>query len=206
VGFLINGLLLKVRLIFVSEELLKITPLDPKIEGPKLIEIDAFKDERGFFSERFNLQKFKDLGLPHHFVQDAHSRSEPGVLRGLHIQYDPSQGKLVWVAAGKILDVLIDCRIGSSTFLKSISITLDSANPGQVLLIPEGFAHGFCVLGNQAAHVIYKISAGYNPKGETGLKWNDPELNIDWPVKNPIVSGRDQKLLSVSEFRKKFSK
>jgi len=185
---------------------LKVSPFDPKIEGPKLIETEPFKDRRGFFSERFNLQKFKDLGLPYQFVQDAQSRSAPGVIRGLHIQYDPPQGKIVWVAAGKIFDVIVDCRVGSPTFLKSANIILDSESGGQLIWIPEGFAHGFCVLGDQAAEVIYKISSTYNPKTETGLKWSDPELKIDWPTKNPIMSERDQNLLSVAEFRKKFSK
>lgn len=182
-----------------------ISPLDPKFEGPKLIETSIFKDKRGFFSERFNSQKFKDAGLPSEFNQDAHSQSEPGVIRGIHLQYDPPQGKLVWIASGKIFDVIVDCRAQSPTFLKYTSFVLDS-DRGQMIWIPEGFAHGFCVLGKTLAQVIYKITSGYNPKGETGLKWNDPELKINWPVDNPIVSDRDEKLLSVKEFREKFSK
>lgn len=185
---------------------MKVRPLNTKIEGPLVIENAPFFDQRGFFAELFNVDKFKEAGLQIKFAQDNHSRSEVGVLRGLHIQTEPLQGKLVWVVSGKIFDVIIDCRPTSPTFLQSTNVTLDSEKPGEMIWVPEGFAHGFCVLGNTPAHVLYKMTSPYNPKGETGLLWNDPGLKINWPIKNPVVSERDQKLLTTKEFREKFKK
>jgi len=206
--FLINRIVVIVKLNFdeFAGAILKISPLTPEIKGPLLIEIEPFKDKRGFFTERFNLAKFKEAGLTAEFVQDNHSMSQPQVLRGIHLQFDPPQEKLIWVASGKIFDVIVDCRPSSPTAFKVASIILDSNTISQLLWIPTGFAHGFCVLDDKPAHVIYKMTSFYNPHGETGLLWNDPDLKINWPIKNPILSARDQNLLKVKDFRERFFK
>lgn len=172
---------------------MKMIPLE--LEGLKLIELNIFGDPRGFFVERFNENKFLEHGLPVKFVQDNHSRSAPGVLRGLHYQSHPPQGKLVGVARGKIWDVAVDIRSNSPTFGKSYGVELSDEN-GRLLWIPAGFAHGFCVLGNEFADVIYKVSAFYCPETEGGIIWNDPELSIHWPIQDPKISRRDQELSS----------
>jgi len=162
------------------------------IEGPLLISLKSFKDDRGFFVERFNERNFKAHHLPHSFVQDNFSRSEPGVLRGLHYQLDPSQGKVVSCLNGKIYDVIVDIRKESSTYGQHLGVELSGDNP-QHLWIPQGFAHGFCVLGNKAADVLYKVDNYYAPASEVCLLWNDPDLAIDWPLPKPILSAKDQK-------------
>ena len=169
-----------------------------KIPGPLLIDLDYFRDERGFFVERYNSEKFSELGITGDFCQDNYSRSAPGVIRGLHFQTDPDQGKLVGVIAGKILDVMVDVRSGSPTFGQWDSVELDSEK-GQLLWIPGGFAHGFAVLGSQPADVLYKVDQPYRPDREKGIRWNDPKLAIRWPSNNTIVSGRDQKLPAFEE-------
>jgi dTDP-4-dehydrorhamnose 3,5-epimerase len=177
---------------------MKVTNLE--IEGLKLIGLDVFGDARGFFVERFNREKWKSAGLPVDFIQDNHSRSAPGILRGLHFQYAPAQLKIVGVARGRIFDVAVDLRPRSKTFMKHFGLELTSES-GQLLLIPHGFAHGFCVIGDEPADVVYKVDTLYNPKGETGLMWNDPDLNIRWPIGNPILSDRDKNLQSAREFQ-----
>ncbi len=162
----------------------------------------AFVDTRGFFVSRFSATAFRDAGLPEFFAQDNHSRSIPRVIRGLHFQYDPPQGKLVWVTGGKMLDVIVDVRPESPTFLKVVTFILDGGDPDLMVWVPQGFAHGFCVLGDSNCDVVYKMSAPYNPQGESGLMWNDPELAINWPVKNPIISDRDKNLMSAADLRK----
>jgi|SRR6185437_3997820 len=175
-----------------------ITPLE--IADLKLIELKIFGDSRGFFVERFQESKFKDAGLPGHYVQDNHSRSAPGVLRGLHYQLNPAQGKLVGVVRGRIWDVAVDVRAGSPTFGQYAGIELTDMN-GRLLWIPPGFAHGFCVLGDEPADVLYKVDAAYNPAGEGGVLWSDAELAVPWPVTNPTISGRDQKLPAFSQYK-----
>ncbi|MEO5969567.1 MAG: dTDP-4-dehydrorhamnose 3,5-epimerase [Bdellovibrionia bacterium] len=172
-----------------------------EIEGLKVVQLDIWKDSRGFFMERFNLDKFRNAGLPFEFVQDNHSRSIPRVLRGLHYQPEPAQGKLVGVLKGKIWDVAVDIRHESKTFGKSFGLELSDEN-GLLLWIPAGFAHGFCVLGDEPADVLYKVNALYNPKTEAGIKWDDSDFAIKWPVPNPIISERDQKLPSFNDFRR----
>ncbi|HKY04327.1 MAG TPA: dTDP-4-dehydrorhamnose 3,5-epimerase, partial [Blastocatellia bacterium] len=141
---------------------MKVTHLNP--EGLMLVELVMMRDERGFFLERFQTDRFRENGLPADFVQDNHSRSVPGVLRGLHYQYDPPQGKLVGVARGAVWDVAVDVRANSPTYGRSFGIELSDAN-GRMLWVPPGFAHGFCVLGDEPADVLYKVDAHYNPKG-----------------------------------------
>jgi dTDP-4-dehydrorhamnose 3,5-epimerase len=181
---------------------MRTTPLDRNIDGPLVIETEVFRDHRGSFAERFNKAAYQAAGLPVDFTQDNQSQSLPQVLRGLHFQLNPPQGKLIWVAAGKIFDAIVDVRHKSPSFLKTACIELDSKKPEIALWVPAGFAHGFCVVGVEPAEVIYKMTSPYNPKGESGLLWNDPDLKINWPIENPILSERDQNLLSVSEFKK----
>lgn len=166
---------------------------DTEIEGLKLIQLKVYRDERGFFVERFRDNALREFGIPDAFVQDNHSRSVPGVLRGLHFQTDPAQGKLVGVIRGRIWDVAVDLRKNSPTYGKSFGVELSDSN-GLLLWIPYGFAHGFCVLGKEHADVTYKVTGYYNAKTESGVRWNDPDLNIQWPVKNPTVSERDAAL------------
>ena len=168
---------------------MKITPVKP--HGLVVIELDVHKDSRGFFVERFNQEKFSQLDLPCNFVQDNHSRSAPGVLRGLHYQFDPPQGKLVGVTRGRIWDVAVDIRKDSSTYGQHFSIELTEDN-GKLFWIPAGFAHGFCVLGDEPADVLYKVDQPYNQKGEGGLLWSDPDLKIKWPIENPLLSDKDK--------------
>lgn len=176
--------------------------LDTPLEGLKVVELDVYGDNRGFFVERFNKDKFAKAGLPMEFVQDNHSRSAAGVLRGLHYQYEPAQGKLVGCIGGRLLDVAVDIRKDSPTLGKWFSIELSAEN-GKLLWIPEGFAHGFCVLGDEPADLYYKITGGtYNPEGEGGIMWNDSEIGINWGAKNPVISERDGNQLSFKEYLK----
>jgi dTDP-4-dehydrorhamnose 3,5-epimerase len=177
---------------------MKVTRLE--IGGLRLIELDVHGDERGFFVERFNLERFRAEGLPVDFVQDNHSRSRPGVVRGLHYQHTPTQGKLVGVTRGRIFDVAVDIRPDSPTYGQTASGELSDMN-GRLLWVPHGFAHGFCVLGDTPADLLYKVNAPYSPDGEGGILWNDPELAIAWPVENPIVSARDQTMPTFAEHR-----
>ena len=170
------------------------------LAGLKLIHLAIRRDQRGFFAERFQIARFTQLGLPTHFVQDNHSRSAPSVLRGLHYQHTPAQGKLVGVTRGRVWDVAVDIRSRSPTFGESVGIELSDLN-GRMLWIPPGFAHGFCVLGDEPADVLYKVDTLYNPDGEGGIFWADRELPIDWPVAEPIVSARDRELPSFAEYR-----
>lgn len=176
---------------------MKATPLE--LDGLLLVELEVHGDSRGFFTERFRQDRFNDLGILSNFVQDNHSRSAPGVLRGLHFQYDPPQGKLVGVTRGIIWDVAVDIRPGSPTCGRSLGVELSDIN-GRLLWIPPGFAHGFCVLGDESADVVYKVDAYYNPDGEAGLFWADPALAISWPVAEPQVSARDRELQSFGSY------
>ncbi len=170
------------------------------LPGLKLIELNVFGDQRGFFVERFNRRRFEEHGIPSEYVQDNHSRSAPGVLRGLHYQVDPCQGKLVGVVRGRVWDVVVDIRPHSPTFGKHVGIELSDLN-GLQLWVPFGFAHGFCVLGDMPADVVYKVDGYYNPKGEAGIMWNDPDLDIRWPVQDPVLSSRDQAQQSFRQYR-----
>lgn len=173
------------------------TPLD----GLLVVNLDLHGDERGFFVERYNEKKFAEHGLPTKFAQDNHSRSVPGVVRGLHFQHTPRQGKLVGAVRGRIWDVAVDVRQDSPTCGQHFAIELSDMN-GKLLWVPAGFAHGFCVLGNEYADVLYKTSALFAPGGETGIAWDDPDFGIKWPVENPIISVRDQQQQSFKEYMK----
>lgn len=177
---------------------MKVTPLE--IEDVLLVELTVHADARGFFVERFGLDRFRELGLPTAFVQDNQSRNLPGVLRGLHYQHTPPQGKLVGVTRGRIWDVAVDVRPDSPTFGKMVSAELSDLN-GRLLWIPAGFAHGFCVLGDEPADVLYKVDAPYGPGGEGGIAWNDPDLAVPWPIAEPIVSDRDRTMQSFAAYQ-----
>lgn len=160
------------------------------IEGLKLIKLKTYHDERGFFTERFNLSKFHELGLPTKFIQDNFSRSTYGVLRGLHYQTDPAQGKLVTCLNGEIFDVAIDIRKNSPTYGKYVSVILKGDEPSW-FWIPAGFAHGFCVTSTNGADILYKVDSPYSQESEHSIQWNDSTLSIDWPISNPIISNKD---------------
>jgi dTDP-4-dehydrorhamnose 3,5-epimerase len=177
---------------------MKVTRLD--IEDVLLIELAVYGDARGFFVERFQIERFREHGLPTELVQDNHSRSAPGVLRGLHYQHTPSQGKLIGVTRGRIWDVAVDIRPDSPTFGQNVGIELSDLN-GRLLWIPPGFAHGFCVLGDEPADVLYKVDALYNPRGEGGIAWDDPELAVPWPIADPAISDRDRTMPSFAAYR-----
>ena len=158
-----------------------------------LVQPKSFSDDRGFFLESFKESDFVLNGINIKFVQDNISHSVLGVIRGLHFQKSPkAQAKLVTAIKGEIFDVVVDIRKDSPTYGKWISEIL-SDKDHKLLYVPEGFAHGFCVLSKEA-YVYYKVSNEYSPEHERGIIWNDPKLNIDWPISKPIVSGDDTKL------------
>jgi dTDP-4-dehydrorhamnose 3,5-epimerase len=156
-----------------------------------LIEHNVFGDQRGFFLETYQKERFAEVGIRAEFVQDNLSFSVGGTLRGLHYQHPHGQAKLMQVLSGKILDVAVDIRHNSATFGQGVAITLD-AQDHQQFFIPSGFAHGFCVISDTALF-SYKCSDYYAPQHEGGVLWNDPDLNIEWPIDNPILSDRDKK-------------
>lgn len=163
----------------------------PPLDGLRLFELPLFRDERGFFTERWNEARWASvLGFKERFVQDNHSRSRPRVLRGLHYQSDPPQGKLVSCLRGRIFDVAVDLRKNSGTYGKWYGTELSDEN-GRVLWVPFGFAHGFCVLGDEEADVVYKVNGTYNGKTEGSLLWNDPAVGVEWPVRDPLLSPKD---------------
>lgn len=157
----------------------------------KILEPNCFEDSRGFFMETWHARRYAEFGIPEFFVQDNLSLSAKGILRGLHYQTPHGQGKLVYVLQGEVFDVAVDVRYGSPTFGQWVGVTLSAQNRRQ-LYIPEGFAHGFCVLSNTALFA-YKCTSFYSPADEGGIYWNDPDLCIDWPVANPILSEKDKK-------------
>lgn len=159
-----------------------------------LLEPKVFADERGFFLENFRRSIFQDLGITLEFVQENHSRSRKGVLRGLHFQKNYPQGKLIYVTSGAIFDVALDIRMNSLSFGEHFGTILSDENHHQ-LWIPPGFAHGFCVL-TELADLIYKCTDYYHPEDECGILWNDPDLKVSWPIESPIVSEKDSKNLT----------
>ena len=165
--------------------IIKPAPLD----GMLIIEPSVFEDERGYFLETHHYRRFQSANIDCTFVQDNLSFSKKNVLRGLHFQKTKPQSKLIQVVSGGIFDVGVDLRQDSSTFGRWFGCVLSEENKRQ-LFVPQGFAHGFCVLST-SAHVAYKCSDYYDPDDEGGLLWSDPDIAIDWPVKNPILSAKD---------------
>jgi len=164
---------------------IKPTPLD----GMLILEPQIFEDERGYFMETHHNQRFQSADIDCTFVQDNLSFSKKNVLGGLHFQKTKPQAKLIQAVSGGIFDVGVDLRKGSPTFGKWFGVVLSEENKRQ-FFVPEGFAHGFCVL-SQSAHVAYKCSDFYDPQDEGGLHWSDPDIAIDWPLKDPIISAKD---------------
>ncbi len=176
------------------------------LQGVKLVSLDVYGDERGFFVERFNADRFKEHDLPANFLQINHSRSAPGVIRGLHFQPSPAQGKLVGVVHGAIWDVAVDVRPDSPTKGMSYGVELSAEN-GKLLWVPPGFAHGFAVIGEHPADVMYCVTATYNPKSEQGIHWNDKDLKVAWPFAKmtfpegePVISERDNQQPSYASY------
>ncbi|HEY8241557.1 MAG TPA: dTDP-4-dehydrorhamnose 3,5-epimerase [Kiritimatiellia bacterium] len=164
----------------------------------KVLAPEVFEDPRGFFMEVYREDQFAALGIPARFVQDNHSRSEKGVLRGLHFQWDPPMGKLMRVTFGSAFLVAVDIRKGSPTLGKSFGIECSAGNKKQVWA-PAGFARGFCVLSD-FAEIQYKCTGIYNSKAESGIRWNDPALGIEWPVKDPKLSKKDVEAQTLAEW------
>jgi dTDP-4-dehydrorhamnose 3,5-epimerase len=159
---------------------------------------EIFQDARGFFMETFREDRFMALGLPSHFVQDNHSRSVKGVLRGLHFQWDPPMGKLMRVPLGCAFLVAVDIRTGSPTLGEWFGLEVSAENRRQVWA-PAGFARGFCVL-SEVAEIQYKCTGLYNSKGESGILWNDPQIAVEWPVSGPCLSEKDQKAQTLEQW------
>ena len=164
--------------------------LETKLAGIRLIEPEAIGDERGFFIEAYSRRRYAEAGIDVEFVQDNHSRSVRGTIRGLHYQLSPGQPKLVRVVRGAAFDVVVDLRRRSPTFGQYESFVLDDATHRQ-LFIPVGFAHGFCAT-SEVVDFVYKVGSYYDPATERGIAWDDPAIGIQWPVESPKISARDR--------------
>lgn len=171
--------------------------IETSISDVLLLKPEIYRDERGFFLETYREEHLISKGLDVHFVQDNLSKSQKRTLRGLHYQIEHQQDKLIMVMQGRILDVAVDLRQGSPTFGEYTATELSAENKHQ-MFIPKGFAHGFSVLSEDAL-VYYKCSDYYYPDGERGVRWNDPDLAIDWKIRNPILSEKDQYQPKLSE-------
>jgi dTDP-4-dehydrorhamnose 3,5-epimerase len=171
------------------------------IDGLVLITPQVFEDERGFFLERYNAQVFREQGgIDLEFVQDNHSQSTRGILRGLHYQLPPfAQDKLVWVTRGEVFDVAVDLRVDSPTFGQWHGVILSEANR-QMFLVPKGCGHGFAVLSD-VADFQYKVTAYYSKAHDRGVMWNDPAIGIEWPLDAPLLSGKDQQQPTLAEVK-----
>jgi dTDP-4-dehydrorhamnose 3,5-epimerase len=159
---------------------------------------EVFQDSRGFFSETFRADQFKELNLPTEYVQDNHSQSVKGVVRGLHFQWDPPMGKLMRVSAGSAFLVAVDIRKGSPTLGKWVGIEASAINR-RAVWAPAGFARGFCALSD-IAEIQYKCTGIYNGKAESGIRWDDPDIGIEWPIKDVLVSDKDRNARSLAEW------
>jgi dTDP-4-dehydrorhamnose 3,5-epimerase len=178
--------------------------IEKKIKGVFEINLKPHKDERGFFMRTYDNKIFEELGIDKKWVQENHSRSmQKGIIRGLHFQVPPfAETKLVRAIRGSVLDVFVDLRKDSPTFAQwdSIILTEDKFN---CILIPRGFAHGFCTL-TDFCEITYKVDNYYSPEHECGIIWNDKDLNIDWQIDNPILSEKDSKNMCLNDFKTKF--
>ncbi len=171
-----------------------------QLTGVLTIEPQVFGDDRGYFMESWSQQRYRDAGIEHEFVQSNVSKSQKGVLRGLHYQNPKPQGKLVYVLEGEVFDVAVDIRQGSPTFGQHESIILSAENHKQ-FYVPEGFAHGFYVLSDSATF-CYMCTNYYDPDADASIAWNDPELNIDWPGEAPALSEKDAKASNLKDINK----
>jgi dTDP-4-dehydrorhamnose 3,5-epimerase len=163
--------------------------IETEVPGVLIVEPDVYRDPRGFFLETWAVNKYRDAGIDVSFVQDNHSRSVRGTLRGLHAQVPRAQAKLLRAVVGEVFDVAVDIRRGSPTFGKWVGVTLSAENHRQIF-IPGGFAHGFCVTSD-VAEVEYKCSELYLPEDEITLQWNEPTVGVKWPLAEPLLSKRD---------------
>jgi len=171
--------------------------IDTNIPEVKIIEPNVFGDERGFFMETWQQKEFEDKVAKRTFVQDNHSKSTKGILRGLHYQTENTQGKLVRVTSGEVFDVAVDVRKNSATYGQWVGVYLSAENKRQ-LWVPEGFAHGFYVTSNEA-EFVYKCTDYYNPESEHSILWNDPDLAIEWPLRfEPLLSKKDANAVKFS--------
>ena len=168
------------------------------LDDVKIVVPLAMRDDRGFFMEVYRQDLFAELGLPASFLQLNHSRSSKGVLRGLHFQWDPPMGKLMRVTQGRAFLVAVDIRVGSPTLGKWVGVEMSSDEPRQ-LWAPASFARGFCVL-SEVAEIEYLTTGTYNHATEGGIRWNDPDIGIDWPVSNPILSAKDESAPTLAEW------
>jgi dTDP-4-dehydrorhamnose 3,5-epimerase len=173
--------------------------IDTKLDGLVVIEPDVFGDDRGFLVETYRGDLWHELGVDFDFVQHNHSRSLLGTLRGLHFQTDPGQAKLVRCSSGRIFDVAVDLRRDSATFGQWEGHELDDRAHRQ-LLVPIGFGHGFCVLSDEA-DVDYQLSSYYDPATESGVAWDDPDIGVEWPIDEPLLSERDKSAPRLAEVR-----
>ena len=185
-------------LVLINDKIMKVE--QTKLDGVLLVTPNVFGDDRGFFMETYNQQKAQELGLPIKFVQDNHSKSSKGVLRGLHYQNPQWQGKLVRVIQGEIFDVTVDIRQKSPSFGEWVGVYLNEENKQQ-LYVPEGFAHGF-VVTSETAEVIYKCTSLYAPEQEGSILWNDPEIGIEWPIEAPQLSEKDKNATRLNDIPK----
>lgn len=176
-----------------------ITVYPTKLEGVVIVEPDCYRDERGFFLESYHKRRYAEHGLDYEFVQDNHSRSARGVLRGIHYQdMTVPMGKLVRCSLGAVLDVAVDLRAGSPTFAQWVAVELSAENARQIM-VPAGFGHAFLTLSDWA-EVQYKCTAYYTPSAEGGIAWDDPDIGIDWPIRAPILSKRDRSNRSLKDY------
>ena len=174
---------------------------ETKLPGVLIIEPNVFGDSRGFFKETFQAARYREAGIEYTFVQDNQSRSQKGVLRGLHFQKTRPQGKLVFCAKGAVFDVAADIDPASSTYGKYVGLELNESNHKQ-LWLPPGYAHGFLVL-TEIADVQYKCTDYYDPSDECGVIWNDADVAIEWPINQPLLSAKDSTLPSLNELANK---
>lgn len=175
--------------------------IQTELDGVVIVETDFFRDERGFFIESYHKKRFAEHGLDYDFVQDNHSGSARGVLRGIHYQtLACPMDKLVRCTAGRILDVAVDLRVGSPTLGRWVGVELSAEKKNQ-LLVPVGFGHAFLTL-SETAEVQYKCTGYYEPSAEGNIAWNDPDIGVDWPVTDPILSARDRSGMSLKEYLK----
>ncbi len=162
---------------------------ETKLSGVLILEPKVFSDDRGYFLETWNNTRYEQASIPGPFVQDNISFSKKGILRGLHFQYPQSQGKLIQVLSGEVVDVVVDIRVGSPTYGQWFGEVLSESNHRQIY-VPPGFAHGYCVT-SETALFSYKCTDFYNPATEHGIIWNDPDIGIEWPIAEPVLSPKD---------------
>ena len=172
---------------------------ETKLPGVLILEPKVFPDDRGYFLETWNSTRYEQVGIPGLFVQDNISFSKKGILRGLHFQYPQSQGKLIQVLSGEVMDIIVDIRVGSPTYSQWIGEVISESNHRQIY-VPPGFAHGYCVT-SETALFSYKCTDFYNPATEHGIIWNDPDIRIEWPIAQPVLSPKDEAYSRLKDLR-----